>query len=162
MNSNYASDSGHASDASMSNPFEYEGSVSSNTGSDQTLILSGQSSEEENDGHLVEDAENIPNPDHQDADRPVVIQRTRTVLYQGYSYSPYHWNRDSTHYRCSAYRRTHCTKKLYVSSAGAVVDGDHKPNCVPGHRRRPTGPAPAFIDRKEESCRRRTKSALTT
>ncbi|KAF4029191.1 hypothetical protein GN244_ATG19093 [Phytophthora infestans] len=50
----------------------------------------------------------------------------------------------------SAYRRTKCKVKLYVSDLGAIDTGHHTENCVPGFCRAPAGSSPTITDLLEE------------
>ncbi|ETP27836.1 hypothetical protein F442_22878, partial [Phytophthora nicotianae P10297] len=115
-----------------------------------TVIIPGQSSNSdrnENDGLQVEAVNRDIGGDL--ADGVVDLPGSRSVQYQGYSYSYYHGD-VTKHYRCSAYRRTKCNVKLYVSQLGAVVQGTHKPNCVPEMRQVPSGPPPVFVNWKQQ------------
>ncbi|KAF4143057.1 FLYWCH zinc finger domain-containing protein, partial [Phytophthora infestans] len=75
---------------------------------------------------------------------------TSSVHFRGYSYARYHFNEGTPHYRCSAYRRTKCKVKLYVSDLGAIDTGHHTENCVPGFCRAPAGSSPTITDLLEE------------
>ncbi|OWZ05685.1 hypothetical protein PHMEG_00022179 [Phytophthora megakarya] len=157
-------DTGYASDESMSR--HYADSDLSDAPPDETVILLAQSSSpehEENDDSqfdtsiLTEDTQpadlqastlaDVAQP----ADRPVARLGSTTVQFRGYYYAKYHVTREGTIlYRCSAYRRTKCKAKMYVSGLGAVLTGDHMSNCVPDFRRTPSGPAPVIADRKDQ------------
>ncbi|KUF90247.1 hypothetical protein AM588_10002807 [Phytophthora nicotianae] len=98
-----------------------------------TVIIPSQSSNsdrDENDGLQVEGVNRDIGGDL--ADGVVDLPGSRSVQYQGYSYSYYHGD-VTKHYRCSAYRRTKCNVKLYVSQLGAVMQGSHKPIFVTKH-----------------------------
>jgi hypothetical protein len=58
------------------------------------------------------------------------VQGSKSVTYQGYPYAWY-YGTFAKSYRCSAYRRTGCRVKLYVSQLGAVVQGTDKHDCDP-------------------------------
>ncbi|EGZ14973.1 hypothetical protein PHYSODRAFT_333256 [Phytophthora sojae] len=141
--------SGYISDESMSNSLLADGSELSDT---ETVLLLSQSlgsEHEESDGTQLEVAP--PTDGAHSTGLAVANSGSGTIHYGGYSYAQYHFNprTDTRHYRCSAYRRTNCKAKFYVSGRGAVEDGEHEPACVPGFRRTSTGPAPAVTDRKE-------------
>ncbi|KAE9045853.1 hypothetical protein PR001_g4795 [Phytophthora rubi] len=144
-------DPDYVSDDSMSNSFELDGSDLSDAPSEETVILlTPPSSPEpgESDGYQVE-APASRRSTHS-ADRPAPVSGTTSVYFGGYSYARYHFTDEASHYRCSAYRRTKCKAKLYVSSMGAVETGNHMSNCVPDFRRAPVGPPPAILDRTDQ------------
>ncbi|KAF4036214.1 hypothetical protein GN244_ATG11703 [Phytophthora infestans] len=143
-------DSSYASDDSMTNPFQFDGSDLGDAPSDETIIIPSQSSDSESeaiDGHQLEvtsQAEALP------GNRLLATLGTRSVHFRGHSYARYHFHNGTTLYRCSAYRRTKYKAKLFVSDIGAVEAGAHMSNCVFQSRRAPVGPAPAITDRLEE------------
>ncbi|KAG1687106.1 hypothetical protein DVH05_005384 [Phytophthora capsici] len=72
-------------------------------------ILGGES-----EGYPVEGRQNDRLPDGL-SDGVAVVAGSKSVTYLGYTYSFYHAGEETTNYRCSAYRRTGCSVKLYAS-----------------------------------------------